>query len=84
MDTISLNSRIHHEIVAFDTWVRQTEAEKAARRILVECIESLVKDHIASDATVKLFGSSVTGLCLPTSYVFLSHVDLALDLSRRA
>ncbi len=63
------NSRLHHEIAAYDSWLRLTEQEKTARRIIVECIESVVKENIASDAKVQLFGSSATELCLPTSYV---------------
>lgn len=51
-----------------------------ARRIIVECIENMVKEHIASDATVRIFGSSATGLCLPTSYV-VSLVYLTLSSS---
>ncbi|KAF8346050.1 hypothetical protein F5887DRAFT_962362 [Amanita rubescens] len=60
-------SRLHHEIAAYESWLRLTEQEKTARRIIVECIETVVKENIASDAKVQLFGSSATQLCLPTS-----------------
>ncbi|KAK2462856.1 hypothetical protein APHAL10511_005054 [Amanita phalloides] len=61
-----IEAKLHDELVAYDFWVRQTEQEAVARRVIFECVETIVKGYITG-AKVELFGSSATGLCLSTS-----------------
>eukprot|EP00667_Euglena_gracilis_P010430 EG_transcript_10617 len=56
------------EIVAFSQWVQPTERERAARQDFTSRVEQVVL-NLWPTASVKVFGSSQTGLALPISDV---------------
>ncbi|KAG6812881.1 hypothetical protein H0H93_013613 [Arthromyces matolae] len=58
--------RLHYEILAFLAYMEQTNEEKKVREVLLEDIRKIVA-QLYGDATIHLFGSSVTGLNLPIS-----------------
>ncbi|KAJ7641073.1 hypothetical protein FB45DRAFT_999905 [Roridomyces roridus] len=75
-ETVSTTTeqRLHHEIVAFAAWVQPTSQETTARHALREMIQQVIRLRFPA-GELQLFGSEVTGLCLPTG-----DMDLAVML----
>lgn len=59
--------------MAYVQYVQPTAEETVARERVLRMIEKTVKKRFYK-AEVKMFGSSATGLCLPTGYFFLSQL----------
>ncbi|KAH0591490.1 hypothetical protein H2248_001555 [Termitomyces sp. 'cryptogamus'] len=57
--------RLHHEILAYLTYMQQTPDEKRARELVMTGIRRVVHGRFYG-AEIRLYGSSATGLCLPT------------------
>ncbi|KAJ3886582.1 hypothetical protein GG344DRAFT_69556 [Lentinula edodes] len=74
-DLICLCPPFHQEIVAFEEWISPTPAEKEVRIFTIEAIVKALK-VIYPRATVSAFGSTETGLYLPSG-----DIDLVLDLT---
>ncbi|KAH0591486.1 hypothetical protein H2248_001552 [Termitomyces sp. 'cryptogamus'] len=68
--------RLHHEILAYLTYMQQTPDEKRARELVMTGIRRVVHGRFYG-AEIRLYGSSATGLCLPTS-----DIDVAIKLPR--
>jgi hypothetical protein len=56
--------RLHDEIVAYTNFVSPTPTEVQARRLIVSAVQAAV-DKILTRATVSVFGSVASDLCLP-------------------
>ncbi|KAG5734549.1 hypothetical protein E4T56_gene5500 [Termitomyces sp. T112] len=68
--------RLHHEILAYLTYMQQTPDEKRARELVMTGIRRVVHGRFYG-AEIRLYGSSATGLCLPTS-----DIGVAIKLPR--
>jgi non-canonical poly(A) RNA polymerase PAPD5/7 len=66
---------LHNEIVQFCKLMEPLDEELEERQKLVDRFKTLVHS-VFKDCQVDLFGSQVTGLCLPTS-----DIDIAIQLS---
>ena len=71
---------LHLEILDFCTYMLPTPAEKAMRVDVVARVSEVVL-AIWPNATVELFGSNETGLCLPTSDVDMVVVESSIGSS---
>jgi len=67
--------QLHNEIVGFCNLMEPRPEELEKRQELVERFTKLVKKTFGDDADVEVFGSQVTGLCLPTS-----DIDIAIQI----
>ncbi|KNZ71738.1 Poly(A) RNA polymerase cid14 [Termitomyces sp. J132] len=68
--------RLHHEILAYLMYMQQTPDEKRARELVMTEIRRVVHGRFYG-AEIRLYGSSATGLCLPTS-----DIGVAIKLPR--
>lgn len=59
-------AKLHDEILAFQSWAMLTPQEAEARRLIVDCIHTVVKRHL-NDGETLVFGSCATSLALPSS-----------------
>ncbi|KAG6826112.1 hypothetical protein H0H92_001096 [Tricholoma furcatifolium] len=76
--------RLHHEILAYLTYMEQTPQEKKVRNQVLSVIRGVVSGRFYG-ANVSVYGSSATGLCLPTSRRISSldsDMDVALTIPR--
>ncbi|KAJ3809281.1 hypothetical protein F5876DRAFT_44196, partial [Lentinula aff. lateritia] len=71
----SIYELFHQEIITFEEWISPTPAEKEVRNFIIEAIVKALK-VIYPRATVSAFGSTETGLYLPSG-----DIDLVLDLT---
>eukprot|EP00928_Gymnodinium_smaydae_P010268 TRINITY_DN13857_c0_g1_i1.p1 TRINITY_DN13857_c0_g1~~TRINITY_DN13857_c0_g1_i1.p1 ORF type:complete len:604 (+),score=155.99 TRINITY_DN13857_c0_g1_i1:40-1851(+) len=78
-DEASVNLRLHEELLDFVAFVRASDAEMEARRSWVNAIGEAARS-IWSGSQVQLFGSSSTGLCLPTADVDVTVTGLDADV----
>ena len=66
---------LHNEIVGFCKLMEPHPDELKERETIVEMFTSLVNTTFEEDCKVEVFGSQVTGLCLPTS-----DIDIAIQI----
>ncbi|KAG5641331.1 hypothetical protein DXG03_005488 [Asterophora parasitica] len=69
-----VENRVHHEIMAYLAYMEQTPKERKAREIVMAGVRRVIHGRF-SNAEVHVFGSSATGLGLPTS-----DIDVAITL----
>ena len=68
--------RLHNEILDFADFISPTKSEMLRRRALVTELKQIVKDLWGSDGVrLEVFGSTLTGLALPTSDVDMVVFD---------
>ena len=58
--------RLHNEIIDYVQYIQQSEEQKKVRKDLFRWVENVILS-VFEDAKVKMFGSSATGLDLPSS-----------------
>ncbi|KAI9707105.1 MAG: hypothetical protein M1836_000065 [Candelina mexicana] len=66
--------RLHAEILAFHDLMRLDHNEVSARDCLVQSLEAIV-DRLLPGTRLEVFGSTVTGISLPTSDIDLQIID---------
>ncbi|KAI9797228.1 MAG: hypothetical protein M1835_001584 [Candelina submexicana] len=66
--------RLHAEILAFHDLMRLDHNEVCARDCLVQSLEAIV-DRLRPCTRLEVFGSTVTGISLPTSDIDLQIID---------
>lgn len=66
-DEASVNLRLHEELLDFANFMRPSPPEVAAREAWCRCIEKAAKATLGDSCEVHLFGSSSTGLNLPSA-----------------
>ncbi|KAM6498859.1 Nucleotidyltransferase [Amanita muscaria] len=84
-------AKLHDEILAFQSWAMLTPQEAEARRLIVDCIHTVVKRHL-NDAETLVFGSCATSLALPSSDIDIvvstkeiwTEIDMKLVMSQLA
>ena len=72
MHSVPSNSilRLHNEILDFQDFISPTDEEKRRRNSVVALMQGVVKSlWKSSDVRLEVFGSTLTGLALPTSDV---------------
>mmetsp|Transcript_112726 Transcript_112726/g.318587 ORF Transcript_112726/g.318587 Transcript_112726/m.318587 type:complete len:815 (-) Transcript_112726:126-2570(-) len=81
-DEPSVNLRLHEELLDFLAFIQPTSDEAAARRSWVTAIETAAKS-LWGRCQVSVFGSSSTGLCLPTADVdvVVSDIDAGVSVT---
>lgn len=80
----SKHQRLHDEIVAYACFVSPAPAEVQARRLIVSAIQAAVT-KILKHATVSVFGSVATDLCLPNDDIDLTIIaDIPPQLGTRS
>ena len=75
--------RLHEEIIDFCGWLQPTESERASREDLIQRMRGVVSSVWPEDkVSLHVFGSTATGLHLPTSDVDMVVLGIPLDARR--
>lgn len=72
---------LHNEILRFCDLITLSQEEKTARELAVTDVTKVLKS-IWPDCTVKLFGSELTGLCLPSSDLDIACLNVPMQKVR--
>ncbi|KAE9386181.1 Nucleotidyltransferase [Gymnopus androsaceus JB14] len=94
VESRNAEERLHHDILAFTTYIRPTPAENLIRDALCDILFKFIKSAVKPDefGSVELFGSHRIGLGLPggdldivvtTTENCESHKDIAFALAKR-